>query len=149
MKLFTLFTLATASLAPQKADEIRTIRNGDENLIEFSGEENADQLLDMIVKISGSETDEIEAAIMAMMGVDRIETEEQVRKFRQLKIIVLWLQKSKQFGRYCYYGCYCLPEGSHNIAAGGYGRPKDEIDRLVTFFTYEEKPIRELLKPKF
>ena len=129
MKLFTLFTLATASLAPQKADEIRTIRNGDENLIEFSGEENADQLLDMIVKISGSETDEIEAAIMAMMGVDRIETEEQVRKFRQLKIIVLWLQKSKQFGRYCYYGCYCLPEGSHNIAAGGYGRPKDEIDR--------------------
>lgn len=129
MKLFTLFTLTTASLAPQKADEIRTIRNGDENLIEFSGEENADQLLDMIVKISGSETDEIEAAIMAMMGVDRIETEEQVRKFRQLKIIVLWLQKSKQFGRYCYYGCYCLPEGSHNIAAGGYGRPKDEIDR--------------------
>ena len=129
MKLFTLFTLATASLAPQKADEIRTIRNGDENLIEFSGEENADQLLDMIVKISGSETDEIEAAIMAMMGVDRIETEEQVRKFRQLKIIVLWLQKSKQFGRFCYYGCYCLPEGSHNIAAGGYGRPKDEIDR--------------------
>ena len=121
--------MATASLAPQKADEIRTIRNGDENLIEFSGEENADQLLDMIVKISGSETDEIEAAIMAMMGVDRIETEEQVRKFRQLKIIVLWLQKSKQFGRYCYYGCYCLPEGSHNIAAGGYGRPKDEIDR--------------------
>ena len=129
MKLFTLFTLTTASLAPQKADEIRTIRNGDENLIEFSGEENADQLLDMIVKISGSETDEIEAAIMAMMGVDRIETEEQVRKFRQLKIIVLWLQKSKQFGKYCYYGCYCLPEGSHNIAAGGYGRPKDEIDR--------------------
>ena len=129
MKLFTLFTLATASLAPQKVNEIGTIRNGDESLIEFSGEENADQLLEMIVEICGSETDEIEAAIMAMMGVDRIETDEQVRKFRHLKIIVLWLQKSKQFGKYCYYGCYCLPEGSHNIAAGGYGRPKDEIDR--------------------
>ena len=123
MKLFSLFTLTTAAIAP-----VRTI-SGTESRIDFTGEEDPGQLLKMIVEISGSEADEIEQAIMAMMGVDRIETVQQVRKFRQLKIIVLYLQKSQQFGRYCYYGCYCLPEGSHNIAAGGYGRPKDAIDR--------------------
>ena len=47
---------------------------------------------------------------------------EQTRKFRNLKILVLFLQSEKKFGRYCFYGCYCLPEGSHNIAAGGYGK---------------------------
>lgn len=126
MKLFSLFTTITATataLAP-----VRTITDT-ESRIDFTGEEDPDQLLKMIVEISGSEADEIEQAIMAMMGVDRIETDQQVRKFRQLKIIVLFLQKSQKFGRFCYYGCYCLPEGSHNIAAGGYGRPKDNIDR--------------------
>jgi hypothetical protein len=29
-----------------------------------------------------------------------------VRKFRQLKIVVLWLQQEQLFGRYCYYGCF-------------------------------------------
>ena len=29
-----------------------------------------------------------------------------LRKFRQLKIVVLWLQQEQKFGRYCYYGCY-------------------------------------------
>ena len=29
-----------------------------------------------------------------------------MRKFRQLKIVVLWLQHEQKFGRYCYYGCY-------------------------------------------
>lgn len=52
---------------------------------------------------------------------------EQTRKFRNLKILVLWLQKEQKFGRYCFYGCYCLPEGSHNIAAGGYGKLRIKI----------------------
>jgi len=63
------------------------------------------------------------------MGVDRVETEAETRKFRTLKIAVLWMQEEHKFGKYCYYGCYCLPEGSHNIAAGGYGTPLDAIDR--------------------
>ena len=61
---------------------------------------------------------------MQFMGVDRVVNEIELRKFRQLKISVLWLQKEQKVGRYCYYGCYCLPEGSHNIAAGGYGKPQ-------------------------
>ena len=56
------------------------------------------------------------------------------RKFRNMKILVLWLQEAKKFGRYCYYGCYCLPEGSHNIAMGGYGKPVDNIDRACFNF---------------
>ena len=71
---------------------------------------------------------------MDMMGVDRIATEQQTRKFRNLKILVLWLQKDQRFGRFCYYGCYCLPEGSHDIASGGYGKPLDAIDRACFDF---------------
>lgn len=56
------------------------------------------------------------------------------RKFRQLKIIVLWLQKEQRFGRYCYYGCHCLPEGSHVLGANTYGEPVDNIDRSCKNF---------------
>lgn len=56
------------------------------------------------------------------------------RKFKQLKLVVLWLQKSDEFGRYCYYGCHCLPEGSHNLLGNGYGVPVDPIDRSCKNF---------------
>ena len=36
----------------------------------------------------------------------RFISEVESRKFRQLKIVVLWLQQEQKFGRYCYYGCY-------------------------------------------
>ena len=51
------------------------------------------------------------------------------RKFRQLKLMVIFLQKEPGFGKYCYYGCYCLPEGAHDLSGGGYGEPVDRIDR--------------------
>lgn len=60
----------------------------------------------------------------------------QVRKFRHLKLLVLWLQKEQKFGRYCYYGCYCLPEGSHEISSGGYGKPIDNIDGACRDFKW-------------
>ena len=71
---------------------------------------------------------------MGINGQDRFLSPGQTRKFRNLKVLVLWLQIADQFGRYCYYGCYCLPEGSHNIAAGGYGKPIDNIDRACFDF---------------
>ena len=75
--------------------------------------------------IIDGEEDELERFIMNIMADDpRTLSLEQTRKFRNLKILVLWLQKEQKFGRYCFYGCYCLPEGSHNIAAGGYGKPR-------------------------
>merc|ERR1719450_1873272 len=84
--------------------------------------------------MADGDVDELEQAIMQFMGVDRVVDEIQLRKFRQLKISVLWLQKEQKFGRYCYYGCYCLPEGSHNIAAGGYGKALDGIDKACFDF---------------
>ena len=126
----------------------------------MTGDESSDDLMEMLVDITGKFTsarfpanfrsafvhfrfsiwildgkeDDIERALMDMMGVDRIATEQQTRKFRNLKILVLWLQKDQRFGRFCYYGCYCLPEGSHDIAAGGYGKPLDAIDRACFDF---------------
>ena len=51
------------------------------------------------------------------------------RKFRQLKLMVIFLQKEPGFGKFCYYGCYCLTEGAHDLSGGGYGEPVDRIDR--------------------
>merc|ERR1719361_2940656 len=88
-----------------------------------------------MMELSGGQADELEEMIMNLMGgVDRFTNPFETRRFRQLKIIVLWLQKEQKFGRYCYYGCYCLPEGSHNIAAGGYGPAQDNIDRACQDF---------------
>ena len=87
--------------------------------------------------MKGGEHDDLEQFIMDMMSADdrdRALSDDQIRKFRNLKILVLWLQKEQKFGRYCYYGCYCLPEGSHNIAAGGYGTPVDNIDKACFDF---------------
>ena len=73
--------------------------------------------------------------IAALSGFDRsAPSNAELRKFRNLKILVLHLQQEQKFGRYCYYGCYCLPEGSHDIASGGYGKPVDNIDRACKNF---------------
>ena len=79
----------------------------------ITGNESSDELLDLIVSLAGEENDALEREIMQLMGADheRSISEEQQRKFRNLKVLVLWLQLADQFGRYCYYGCYCLPEG--------------------------------------
>lgn len=133
MKFFSLaLAAAVAANVPEPAQS-RTRRN---DVVEYKldGTESPDDLMNIIVSITGSESDDIEKAIMATMGVDRLETTDQIRKFRNLKIVVLWLQTTQQFGKYCYYGCYCLPEGSHDIAAGGYGRPLDGIDRACFDF---------------
>ena len=82
----------------------------------ITGDETSDQLLDLIVQLAGEENDELEREIMALMGAnERNISEEQQRKFRNLKVLVLWLQIANEFGRYCYYGCYCLPEGNYFI----------------------------------
>ena len=90
----------------------------------------------IVMSSLGGEVDELEEAIRGWLGVDRnvVASPLQERKFRNLKVLVLWLQIADQFGRYCYYGCYCLPEGSHNVANGGYGQPVDNIDRACFDF---------------
>ena len=84
-----------------------------QTMYSITGNESSDELLDLIVSLAGEENDALEREIMQLMGADheRSISEEQQRKFRNLKVLVLWLQLADQFGRYCYYGCYCLPEG--------------------------------------
>lgn len=50
------------------------------------------------------------------------------RKLKQLKMVVLWLQPEHRFARYCYYGCWCLPDADHADFTPRFGKPVDEID---------------------
>lgn len=52
---------------------------------------------------------------------------EYMLRFLQLKYAVLFLQEEKSFGKYCFYGCWCLPRGASEIGAG-FGIPVDPID---------------------
>lgn len=57
-----------------------------------------------------------------------------LRKFRQLKSMILFLQDKPSFGKYCWYGCWCFIEGSNNLNTG-YGMPRDEIDTACMRFS--------------
>lgn len=129
MKIFKFLAIAGVAVASSVS-----ARSKRDITVALSGDENLDDLQDILTSMTAGFDDELEQAIMAFMGVDRISSDIQLRKFRQLKIAVLALQKEQKFGRYCYYGCYCLPEGSHNIASGGYGKPLDPIDRACFDF---------------
>ena len=48
----------------------------------------------------------------------------------QLKAMVMSLLASYQidFDRFCFYGCYCLPDAAVHDKSPGTGRPVDNID---------------------
>ena len=50
------------------------------------------------------------------------------RKLKNLKMLILWLQPEHRFARYCYYGCWCLPDLSHADLTPKFGVPIDPID---------------------
>lgn len=50
------------------------------------------------------------------------------RKLKQLKLLVLWLQPEHRFARYCYYGCWCLPDTDHADYTPRFGKPVDAVD---------------------
>merc|ERR1712176_362598 len=91
-----------------------------------------------LATVTNGTVDDIEAQIslfqLARTNRQEAPTIAEQRKFRNLKILVIWLQKGGKFGRYCYYGCHCLPEGSHDLANGGYGKPMDNIDHACRRF---------------
>lgn len=51
-----------------------------------------------------------------------------LRKLKQLKVLILWLQPEHRFARYCFYGCWCLPDREHKLFTVGYGKPVDNVD---------------------
>ena len=69
-------------------------------------------------------------------------------KFLQLKYSIIYLQVSfvkkrnsliytnqqrKVFGKYCFYGCWCLPHGAADIGVG-HGNPVDVVDQSCREF---------------
>jgi len=56
------------------------------------------------------------------------EDQEYIKRFLQLKYAIMFLQKTKSIGRYCFYGCWCLPNGASDLGIGT-GPPMDDIDR--------------------
>jgi len=62
------------------------------------------------------------------------EDKEFIQRFLQLKYSILFLQQHKKnIGRYCFYGCWCLPNGSSDLGVGT-GPPIDDIDRSCREF---------------
>lgn len=55
-------------------------------------------------------------------------------KYLQLKYTILFLQRNKFIGKYCFYGCWCLP-ASASFEHIGYGEPVDQIDHSCKEFT--------------
>ena len=53
-----------------------------------------------------------------------------LRKLMQLKTMVVTLLASHQidFDRFCFYGCYCLPDAGVHGKSPATGRPVDNID---------------------
>jgi hypothetical protein len=59
-----------------------------------------------------------------------------LRRFVELKQLVSWLQpKDKRISRYCFYGCWCLPEGAHSFVSGE-GRPVDLVDQACQYLWF-------------
>lgn len=63
---------------------------------------------------------------------DAVQVLRNYRRFQQMKTLALWLQREPRFGKYCYYGCYCLDwvhrlEEPENVPAGK-GVPVDSVD---------------------
>lgn len=55
-------------------------------------------------------------------------------KYLQLKYTILFLQQNKFIGKYCFYGCWCLPAGTGKEMMG-YGVPVDNIDKSCREYT--------------
>ena len=47
------------------------------------------------------------------------------RKFKMLKLMVMYLQQIPLFGKFCFYGCYCFPNLGSDFTVGK-GKPVDE-----------------------
>lgn len=59
-----------------------------------------------------------------------------LKRFIELKQLVSWMQpRDKRISRYCFYGCWCLPEGAHSFVAGE-GRPVDLVDKACQYLWF-------------
>lgn len=72
----------------------------------------------------------LEQRELSRSGISDFETDRLgwLRRMKELKRVVLWLQHDPRFGQFCYYGCWCLPDGNHGFTKG-IGKPVDNVDK--------------------
>ena len=103
-----------------------------ESFVDSWFEKSRDSMLDNVEsKIASLELDLSQAKTRSgqIEAFDRLND---FRALREVKRMVNWLQRNPGFGRYCYYGCYCLDwlhrlEGPENAPKGS-GDPVDSVD---------------------
>lgn len=54
-------------------------------------------------------------------------TWKELDKFTKLMEMIMYLQYEPVFGKYCFYGCWCMPTGANEMTKN-WGQPVDEID---------------------
>lgn len=57
----------------------------------------------------------------------------QVRKFKHIASLIMYLQLVPILGKYVYYGCYCFTNAQYDLDAG-HGNAVDEIDKACKSF---------------
>lgn len=134
MKLIapTVFTLASVSSV--YANQISTRHRREVSSEEFVDEAAHNVHVDEAMNAMMEEcTDNPEIAdspfcIKLRNPADPRTADPNFRKLKQMKLLILWLQPEHRFARYCYYGCWCLPDADHSDFTPQYGQPVDPID---------------------
>lgn len=115
--------------------------------IEFDPQnENYDQMISDYLK---PYLDPDEDSFMFQTSMRSGSSQKNVRRLKQLKTMIIsamspdlkdpnknpYLNGGKGFGRYCFYGCHCLPDAEHlQTGPKPGGKPVDEIDETCRQF---------------
>merc|ERR1712226_876964 len=105
-KAFTLGLLAS-SLASSQDLPPRAVAN--QTTVDEWFMKGYDDMFAMFHKQLNEANGLLTKALMRSSGSDIRRAEDnlnQLRRFKQLKEFVIWLQRVPKFGRYCYYGCW-------------------------------------------
>lgn len=94
---------------------------------------NYEELLNEYYNGTSALANRIRSGSTPLSDRTRAEDTEYLQRFVQLKMTIKFLQNTKQFQRYCHYGCWCLPNGASDVGVGS-GPPVDDIDRSCREF---------------
>lgn len=82
----------------------------------------------------GETTDELQNVATNAVALEKDIT--MLKRFVELKQLVSFMQpKDKRISRFCFYGCWCLPEGAHSFVAGQ-GRAVDYSDKACQYLWF-------------
>lgn len=83
--------------------------------------------------LGGGVTDRASAQAASDNALDQMNS---AKRFIELKQLVAFMQPyDKRISRFCFYGCWCLPEGAHSFVAGE-GRAVDLSDKACQYLWF-------------